>query len=94
MADDHVDQNQANQAACGITILVHLDQYTRPVNVHLDTGSTGVKANMHRVMEAVRHTFRDVLAPHGEFFMQIKRDEWGGAFVDLSEEEEVADRLS
>ena len=80
-------QRQAARAITStITVLVHLGQYTRPVSVRFDTGRC-----FSAMMEAIRRSFQDVLAQQ-EFFMQIKREEWGGAFVDVSEEEEIADR--
>ena len=42
--------------------------------------------------QAVRVSFGDILRSDQEFFLQIKNEEWGGAFVDIVGTEEVADR--
>ena len=77
MAD--VQRQAARAISSTITVLVHLGQYTRPVSVRFDTGRC-----FSAMMEAIRRSFQDVLAQQ-EFFMQIKREEWGGAFVDVSD---------
>ena len=42
-------------------------------------------------MSAVRTTFSDV-HPEQDFFLQIKDDEWRGAFVDLLDDREIVDK--
>ena len=41
---------------------------------------------------AVRTEFGDVLLEKQDFFLQIKDEDWGGAFVELQEEQTVADK--
>ena len=41
--------------------------------------------------QAIRVTFKDILLPGQEFFLQIKNEEWGGTFLDLMNEK-VADQ--
>ena len=43
-------------------------------------------------MSAVRTTFSDIIHPEQDFFLQIKDDEWGGAFVDLLDDREIVDK--
>ena len=35
------------------------------------------------------HAFSDVLQPGHEFFLKVKREEWGGVFVDVQENDEI-----
>ena len=43
-------------------------------------------------MSAVHTTFSDIIHPVQDFFLQIKDDEWGGAFVDLLDDWEIVDK--
>ena len=42
--------------------------------------------------KAICETFKDVLEPNQDFFLQIKSEEWGGVFVDLTNDQEVGDK--
>ena len=42
--------------------------------------------------EAIQEKFADVLQPGQEFFMQLESDKWGGKFLDVLVDQEVADR--
>ena len=44
------------------------------------------------LIKAVQVTFADVLQPGQDFFLQVKCEEWEGAFVDLMGSQEIADR--
>ena len=41
---------------------------------------------------AVRAQFGDILSEKQDFFLQIKNEDWGGAFVELLEEQNVPDK--
>lgn len=44
------------------------------------------------LMAAVRATFRDVPSAELDVFLQIKDEEWGGAFVELRDDQAVPDK--
>ena len=41
---------------------------------------------------AVRAQFGDILSEKQDFFLHIKDEDWGGAFVELLEEQNVSDK--
>lgn len=59
---------------------------TRPVSF------STVVTDTEPLMKAVQVTFSDVLQPGQDFFLQVKCEEWEGAFVDLVGSQEIADR--
>ena len=42
--------------------------------------------------DAIRISFKDILQPGQEFFLQLKSEDWGGEFIDLQGTQEIADR--
>ena len=44
------------------------------------------------VMSEIRNAFSDVLQPGQEFFLKVKREEWGGVFVDVQKNDEIVDK--
>ena len=44
------------------------------------------------VMSEIRNAFSDVLQSGQEFFLKVKREEWGGVFVDVQENDEIVDK--
>jgi len=44
------------------------------------------------ILEAIRNTFSDVLPCTAQFILQIKNENWGGDFLDISKSGEVPDR--
>ena len=47
---------------------------------------------LHNLKEQVKKTFNDVIPDGYEIFLQIKHEGWSGQFIDLNEDEEIADR--
>lgn len=41
---------------------------------------------------AVKAAFKDVLPAEQDFFLQMKSDDWGGAFVEMEENQVVPDK--
>ena len=68
-------------------MLVSMGVNTRPVSFSISEPST--IANTEALMQAVRFTFKDILKPCQEFYLQLKS---GGAFYNLVESQEIADR--
>ena len=71
------------------SILVLLGKNTRVVTFPSDLES---EVNVGVAMSAIRNSFSDVLQPGQEFFLKVKREEWGGVFVDLQEKDELIDK--
>ena len=44
------------------------------------------------LLENIRTVYGDVLSKGQKFLLQIKDDAWGGEFVDVGEDMEIADR--
>ena len=68
-------------------MLVSIGANTRPVSFSIIEPSA--VANMEALVQAVRFTFKDILKPGQEFYLQLKS---GGAFVDLLDRQSIADR--
>lgn len=53
---------------------------------------TGVASEKSTLTAAVKATFRDLLSAKQDFFLQVKDDDWGGAFVELQEDQTIPDK--
>ena len=42
--------------------------------------------------QAIRASFKDVLQPGQNIFLQLKSEEWGGAFLNMLETDSMPDR--
>ena len=51
-----------------------------------------VSADTEALTEAIRVSFKDILQPGQDFFLQLKSEEWGGVFLDLLQSQEIFDR--
>ena len=47
---------------------------------------------LRALARAICKSFEDILPMDSDFFLQTKKEEWGGAFVDRQSSEEVADQ--
>ena len=72
-------------------VLVTMGENTRPVSF-TPSLSADVTDDTRALVQAIQVKFKDVLQPGQEFFMQLRSDEWGGAFLDVFGNQEVADR--
>ena len=61
------------------SVLVMLGENTCVVTFSAGSSMTEKEA----VTSAIHLTLSDVLVLHHNFFLQVKSEEWGGAFVDL-----------
>ena len=52
---------------------------------------TGLQSDESSVTAAVRTNFRDVIKDE-QFFLQMKNEDWGGAFVELLEDQTIPDK--
>ena len=69
-------------------VIVSLGENKRIVSFSTCAASDDVEA----LTQAICTAFKDVLQPDREFFLQIKNEEWGGAFLDVLGSDEIADR--
>lgn len=58
--------------------------------VLFSTPSSGCDAEA--LEQAIRASFKDVLQPSQDFFLQLKSEDWGGAFLDMQKTDIVPDR--
>ena len=65
-------------------ILVLLGNNTRVVKF--------TSSGLNIVVSEIRNAFSDVLQPGQKFFLKVKREEWGGVFVDVPENDEIVDK--
>ena len=65
------------------TVLTIMGDNTRVVSFPTSAATVDNKA----LTLAIKTTFSDVLLPGQTFFLKMKREEWGGVFVDMLEME-------
>lgn len=73
------------------TILVLLGENSRVVTFSSSSDAI-FSTDKEAAVSAILHTFRDVLPAGADFFMQVKREEWGGVFVDLLDADILLDK--
>ena len=54
--------------------------------------STSSVSDAKALAQVMRASFKDVLQPGQNVFLQLKSEEWGGAFLDMLETDSVPDR--
>ena len=70
-------------------VLVTLGRRNRIVRFSTTPSSPSDKAAL---TAAVKAAFSDVLSEEQEFFLQMKSEDWGGAFVELLQDQIVPDK--
>ena len=60
--------------------------------VSFSNTATSAVSDAKALTQAIRASFKDILQPGQEFFLQLKSEEWGGVFLDLLGSEEIANR--
>ena len=70
------------------SVLVCMGGRNRIVNLQCSAGVS----DRRLLMASVKDVFSDVLLKDQLFFLQIKDEEWGGAFVELQEDRMVPDK--
>ena len=74
-------------------MLVSVGENTRLVSYSTPVPSqSAAVSDVDTLKQAVQIKFKDILNPRQEFFLQIKSEEWGGAFLDLLGSEKIADK--
>ena len=66
------------------TVLVTLDRHNRIMRFSTSPSSPSDK---DALTAAVKAAFSDVLSEEQEFFLQMKSEDWGGAFVELLQDQ-------
>ncbi len=51
-----------------------------------------MKGDFNSALEVLRTMFEDVIAPTCQVFLQLKREDWSGEFVDIGEMDTIPDR--
>lgn len=70
-----------------------MGENTRIVTFSIPSSSKSTPVvDVEGLKQAVRVTFADVLQPGQDFFLQIKSEEWGGAFIDLLGNQRIAEK--
>lgn len=76
------------------TVLVCFCERSRPIT--FTSGGSDSKSDPELVMKHFFTTFEDQITKSGaqrnELFLQIKEEEWGNEFVDVSRERVISDR--
>lgn len=67
------------------TVLVCMGENKRVVHIPAD-------AEADALIQAIRDSFKDIVQPGQEFFLQLKSEEWGGVFLDMLGQTVIADR--
>ena len=74
-------------------VLVSIGENTRIVPFAIPSSSESTpEVDVEGLKQATRDTFADVLRPGQDFFLQIKSEEWGGAFIDLLGNQRIAEK--
>lgn len=74
-------------------VLVSIGENTRIVPFAIPSSSESAPVvDVEGLKQATRATFEDVLQPGQDFFLQIKSEEWGGAFIDLLSNQRIAEK--
>ena len=74
------------------TVLVTMGENMRPVSFTTSLSAAAVPDDTKALEQAIRLKFKDILQPGQEFIMQLRSEEWGGEFLDVFGNQEVADR--
>ena len=69
-------------------ILVSVGENHRVVCIH---PSTELK-DTALLKNGIKQMFADILPPRCDFYIQMKSAEWGGVFIDVDLEEEIAEK--
>ena len=72
-------------------VLVSIGENTRVVLFSTLADSVPV-SDVEALTGAARTSFQDVIPAECPIFFQVKNEEWGGAFVDMVDKDEVPDR--
>ena len=76
------------------TVLVRFCERSRPIT--FTSGGSDSESDSDLVLKQFLRTFDDQItksaAQRNELFLQIKEEEWGGEFVDVSREQVIPDR--
>ena len=80
-------QNVAKLVLVSIGVNVRTVSFSTPASSQPAT-ITEIQA----LSDAIRISFKDILQPGQEFFLQLKSEDWGGEFIDLQGTQEIADR--
>ena len=75
--------------------MVNMGENTRIVSFSPSSASPASDppgGDVELLLQAIRASFKDILQPGQTFFLQLKSEEWGGAFVDMLGSDNVADR--
>ena len=74
------------------TVLVSMGENTRPVSFTTSLSAAAVTDDTKALERAIRVKFKDILQPGQEFFLQLESEKWGGKFLDVLGDQEVADQ--
>ena len=73
-------------------VLVTMGESTRPVSFTTSLSAAAVTDDTKVLEQAIRVKFKDILQPGREFFLQLESEKWGGKFLDVLGDQEVADQ--
>ena len=72
-------------------VLVSMGENKRVVHIPAAAEAVAL-ADSDALSQAIQDTFKDILQPGQEFFLQLKSEEWGGVFLNLLGQAVIADR--